>query len=157
VVRAASKEEEKRRSKVDFSNVSLRIMVTNTSTGKVTLDTRLPANWLGSVATLVPQLVRATSEHASLMFQCMCIVTCSVHSFLHQHTTSSAVPCYTHVFSVEFMGTASFVPSFLPCCCNFCLDMAIDGCGELWQERVTGRANAAGTCAKSAFANGEFL
>lgn len=45
------------RKKVDFSNVSLRILVQNLDSGQTQLDTRLPAQWMSSVATMVPQLV----------------------------------------------------------------------------------------------------
>lgn len=44
---------------IDFSNVSLRIRVEDVSTGEVKLETRFPAKWMASVATFVPQLVRA--------------------------------------------------------------------------------------------------
>jgi hypothetical protein len=48
------------RSRVDFSNVTLRIRVEDRRSGSVKLETRVPAGWLGPVANIVPQLVRSS-------------------------------------------------------------------------------------------------
>ena len=65
VTTAASREEQRRRAKMDFSNVSLRIKVVNSVTGKTSLDTKLPAQWMASVADVVPQLVRICSMYSA--------------------------------------------------------------------------------------------
>lgn len=49
----------RRGSGIDFSNVSLRVKVEDVATGEVKLESRFPAKWMASVASVVPQLVRA--------------------------------------------------------------------------------------------------
>ena len=51
------RKEGKSRSEMDFSNSKLRIRVTDTRSGKVSLETVLPANFMQPVVAIVPQLV----------------------------------------------------------------------------------------------------
>lgn len=56
----------RRGSGIDFSNVSLRIRVEDVATGEVKLESRFPAKWMASIASVIPQLVRPSRHTTSI-------------------------------------------------------------------------------------------
>ena len=52
---------EEQRPPIDLSRASVRVVVTDTQSGKVKLETRIPSRFLDPAAMVIPQLVRLIS------------------------------------------------------------------------------------------------